>query len=269
MEWGGLQGDLSYMDHRKEREAQRRQEDRDLNRALLWVAGAVVLEVLLVLVNKRYFYYNVSDSQAVNLAVMLSAGLRALRLISLVVLVVSLVWAVLRARLKEKSGVPVVVAVVSGVLLTCAQVILVYREPGMEMLFWLVPALAALALVFYLYQREFFLSALVSGLGVVGLWFIRHMGISLTAVVTVVLMVVVGAVVLWLKKNGGCLSAGEESRRVLPADANYPLTLISCGLSLAVVVIGAVAGSSVAYYLMYAMIAWLFALLVFYTVKMI
>lgn len=257
------------MDQRKEREAQRRQEDRDLNRALLWVAGAVVLEVLLVLVNKRYFYFNVSDSQAVNLAVMLNAGLRGLRLVSLAVLAVSLVWALRRAWAKEKCGVPVVVAVISGVLLTCAQVILVYQQPGMEMLFWLVPALAALALVFYLYQREFFLSALASGLGVVGLWFIRHMGISLTAVVTVLLIVVVGAVVLWLKKNGGCLSQGEGGRQVLPADANYPLTLISCGLSLAVVIVGAAAGSGVAYYLMYAMIAWLFALLVFYTVKMI
>ena len=37
-----------------EREAQRRQEDRDLNRALIWVGAAVVLEFLLSLINKYY-----------------------------------------------------------------------------------------------------------------------------------------------------------------------------------------------------------------------
>ena len=40
-----------------EREARRRQEDRDLNRALIWVGAAIVLEFLLVLVNRYYINY--------------------------------------------------------------------------------------------------------------------------------------------------------------------------------------------------------------------
>ena len=40
-----------------EREAQRRQEDRDLNRALIWVGAAVVLEFLLSLINKYYINF--------------------------------------------------------------------------------------------------------------------------------------------------------------------------------------------------------------------
>ena len=37
---------------KKQREERRRQEDIALQRGLLWVAGAIVLEALLVLVNR-------------------------------------------------------------------------------------------------------------------------------------------------------------------------------------------------------------------------
>ena len=43
---------------------------------------------------------------------------------------------------------------------------------------------------------------------------------------------------------------------------------ISCGVGLAAVVVSLVLGASVAYYLIFAMIAWLFGLLVYYTVKL-
>ena len=39
---------------KKQREARRHQEDIALQRGLLWVVGAVVLEALLVLVNRFY-----------------------------------------------------------------------------------------------------------------------------------------------------------------------------------------------------------------------
>ena len=40
-------------------------------------------------------------------------------------------------------------------------------------------------------------------------------------------------------------------------------------VSLVVIALAAFVGGSMAYYLLYAMVAWLFALLVYYTVKMI
>ena len=43
---------------------------------------------------------------------------------------------------------------------------------------------------------------------------------------------------------------------------------LSCVVSIIVMGLSVVVGATVAYYLIYAMIAWLFALLVYYTVKM-
>ena len=59
-----------------EREAQRRQEDRDLNRALIWVGAAVVLEFLLSLINKYYINFRTTP-ESINLALAISAALKA------------------------------------------------------------------------------------------------------------------------------------------------------------------------------------------------
>ena len=56
-----------------EREAQRRQEDRDLNRALIWVGAAVVLEFLLSLINKYYINFRTTP-ESINLALAISCG---------------------------------------------------------------------------------------------------------------------------------------------------------------------------------------------------
>ena len=72
---------------------------------------------------------------------------------------------------------------------------------------------------------------------------------------------------LWLKGHGGSLCSGEAGQ-LLPEEAGYPLMLLSCVISLAAIAIAAFVGGALSYYLLYAMVAWLFALLVYYTVKM-
>ena len=79
---------------------------------------------------------------------------------------------------------------------------------------------------------------------------------------------VVLAVSLWLKKNEGALRVGTRSAQAVPKGADYRVTAVSCLASLAAVLAALVLGSTVAYYLIFAMVAWLFALLVYYTVKM-
>ena len=207
-----------------EREARRRQEDRDLNRALIWVGAAIVLEFLLVLVNRYYINYR-TTSESINLALAINAGLTVLQWVSLAAVVACVVW--------------------------------------------LVPAWAALALVYYLYQREFFLAALVSGAGVLGLWFVRHAGAaSLYTIVAVAAIVLLAAAMFWMKSHQGRLIVKEGIKRVLPSDAGYGLMFASCVVSLAAIAAAVVLGGAVSYYLLFAMVAWLFALLVYYTVKM-
>ncbi|MBS7218104.1 MAG: hypothetical protein KH028_01660 [Oscillospiraceae bacterium] len=250
-----------------EREAQRRQEDRDLNRALIWIGAAIILEFLLVLVNKYYINFRTTE-ESINLAMAISAALNGLRWGSLVALLACGVWTALRLKQGGQVGLPLTLTAVSAALFLCAQITLVFQESGVRMLFWLVPAWAALALVYYLYQREFFLSALVSGVGVLGLWFIRHAGASsLYAIGAVVVILLLLGLILWLKGHGGRLFAGEAGQ-LLPEEAGYPLMLLSCVVSLGAIAIAAFVGGALSYYLLYAMVAWLFALLVYYTVKM-
>lgn len=250
-----------------EREAQRRQEDRDLNRALIWIGAAIVLEFLLVLVNKYYINYR-TTAESINLALAIHAALNGLRWVSLAALAACGVWALLRLKQGGRAGLPLSLTAVSAALLICAQITLAFQDSGVRMLFWLVPAWAALALVYYLYQREFFLSALVSGVGVLGLWFVRHAGASsLYTIGAVVVILLLAGIMLWLKGHNGRLFPGEAGQ-LLPAEAGYPLMLLSCVVGLAAIAIAAFVGVALSFYLLYAMVAWLFALLVYYTVKM-
>lgn len=70
----------------------------------------------------------------------------------------------------------VVLTAAFGALAICAHVTLAFKGTGVRMLFLLVPAWAGLALVYYLYQKEFFLSAVAVGLSILGLWCVRFGG---------------------------------------------------------------------------------------------
>lgn len=251
---------------KKQREARRHQEDIALNRALLWVGGAIILEVLLLLVNRYYINFRVTEWAV---ASALSTGLRVFRIAGAVAAVACLILAVVRFRKGGKSGLPTVLALAFGAVAVCSHVAFSFQQSGMRMLFLLVPAWAGLALVYYLYHRDFFLSAVAVGLSILGLWFIRYGASALPeTVIALAGIVLVGVAALWLKKHDGLVHRTDGSSvRVLSKNAAYPIILVSCLASLAAVVVGLLA-SSTAYYLIFVMVAWLFALLVYYTVKL-
>lgn len=254
---------------RNEREARRHQEDRALNKALIWVGVAIVLEFLLVLVNRYYINYNTS-TESINRVLAIQAALVGLRWVSLVALAVCVVWMLVQLSKNGNAVLPGVLAIAAGGLLLCSHVILNFRDTGLRMMFWMVPAWAALALVYYLYQREFFFSAVISGLGLLGLWFVRHASpLGLYTILVVVVLVLLTLGLFLLKKKNGLFQLGKGKARLLPAEANYSLIFLSFVVSLVVIALAAFVGGSMAYYLLYAMVAWLFALLVYYTVKMI
>lgn len=251
---------------KKQTQARRRQEDRALNRALLWVGAAVVLEFLLLLVNRYYINFRVSD---VDLAIALSGALKFIRAGGFAAGAACLVWAVFQFRKGGTGAVPLVLSAACGALAVCAHVSLAFQDAGMKMLFLLVPAWAGLALIYYLYQREFFLAACAVGMSILGLWFVRYGGARREALLTLAGIAVVCAAVLWLKKTGGAVSRPDGTQvHLLSKTASYPLVLVSCLASLAAVAAAMVLGGTAAYYLIFVMVAWLFALLVYYTVKL-
>ena len=236
---------------KNQREERRRQEDIALNRGLLWVGAAILMELLLMLVNKYYINYY-STVESINMVYAFDAGLKAVRIVALIALAASAVWCFLRFS---------------------------REDAGVRMLFLLVPAWAALALVYYLYQREFFYSAFYTGLGTMLLWMLRHKDSTVDPsssrlttyvflAIVAILMVLGLVMLLQARKNGGVWSLAGREVRVLPAEAGYSLIFLTLAVNVVAVAAAAVMGGNVGYYLIYVLVAWLFALLVYYTVKM-
>lgn len=256
---------------KKQREARRHQEDVALQRGLLWVAGAVVLEVLLVLLNRFYVDYPLSDS-SIQTFLTLHEVLLVVRMVVPAVAVLALLWTVWQVKRKKPYVLQLALTAALAAVSVCVHVAVKFRGAGMSMLYWLVIAWAVLAMVFYIYQREFFLGASACGMSVLALWFVRYGAAGrLEAILLTAAILVVGLFALWLKKNDGVLGGKAEGKaeiRFLPKDSSYGVLLVTCLASLAAVAVAMLTGGTAAYYLVYVMIAWLFALFVYYTVKL-
>lgn len=254
---------------KEQKKAQQHQEDAALNRGLLWVAGAIVLEFLLLMVNKYYINFRVTAG-AIATAEAIFQVLKAARWVGLIGLVASLVWAWVRLRNKGTCGaLPGAVAGACGAVAVCSYVTIAFNATGVRMLFLLVPAWAGLALVYYLYQREFFFSGAAAGIAAVGLWLVRTSGGKMIySALAVLLLAALAGAALLLDKNHGVLKQGEKTLRLLPGKAKYTIIYVTCIGGIAAIAAAQFLGGAVAYYLLYAVVAWVFALLVYYTVKM-
>ena len=253
---------------KKQTQARRRQEDRALNRALLWVGAAVVLEFLLLLVNRYYINFRVSD---VDLAIALSGILKFIRAGGFAAGAACLVWAVFQFRKGGTGALPLVLSAACGALAVCAHVSLAFQDTGMKMLFLLVPAWAGLALIYYLYQREFFFAAVLSALGLLGVKVVPyHFGFPAIAYGYAVVLGValVGAVVVFrvMQAAGGKLRLKGNWVEVLPKSANYALLYVTCGVVAAVVIAALLLGGLAVLY--GVLVAWLLILAVYYTVRL-
>lgn len=256
---------------KNQKEELRRQEDIALGRSLMWVGGAIVLEMLMLLVNKYYINFYTTE-ESINLAMTIGTVLSVVRWVALAAAVGSAAWVYMQVKKKGGLKLPMAALLGSLAVLFCAAVSLEYVDAGVRMLMLLIPGWAALALVYYLYQREFFISAVFSMLGVVALWLIRHKtsGLAMTyAFVALAVVVLIGGLVLVSKarKNGTVKISGHKVE-LFDKDTNYALLMGSAAVALAAMALALVLGGTVAYYLIYALIAWMFGLLVYYTVKM-
>lgn len=256
------------MKKKQQQEELSRQEDQALMRGMLWAAGAMVLEGLLFVLNRYAFHYE-ATLESVLLAEKMRALLSVLTVVGLVAFVAGIVLAVLGLKKGGNTLWSGVLGVVGLVVMICGYVAGTYHESGMRMLYLLVPVLGALAACYYIYPRDFFVSALPAVAAVLGLWFARADGIGIGLIATVLVCVVVLLVVLKLKKGDGMVELVGQSLRVMEEKTNYTVPMASAAAALAVLILAAVAGGTIAYYLIFVMSAWLFALLVYYTVKML
>ncbi len=252
-----------------DRTAKKQREDQTLNRVLWWFGGAVVLEFFLLLLNRFYFVDNNGGN------VELSRGIyQFLRVFAWGALAVTVVLAVLIVLRRKKGG--KVLALVgccaaSGVLTLCAFVIGFWGSYGaVRFLYVCVPVSAVLALVYYLYQREFFLVAIQGGAALFALWFYYNFFGRANALVytvaAVVLVLTAAAVALFvvLQRSKGTLG----KLRVLPRKTNYVPLYIAAGVTVLAVLAALLFGMAVAYGAIFGVVAWLFGAAIYYTVRL-
>ncbi len=252
---------------KEKRADKRRQEDRTLNRVLAWFGGAVVLEFLLLLLNRFYVHF---DPSGVGLAYGLAKTLEVLTGVGLAGAVGFGVWLALRRSKGKPVTWPTAGLVISLVVAVCAFVARMWQDVGVQFLYVTVPVSAVLTLIFWLYQREFFLISLQGGVALLGMWayiklFSGMPQVVYTAFALALVLAAGMAVLTWiLKKKDGRLGG----RQVVDKGACYPLLFASCAVTAVALGVALLLGRTAALVALFAVVAWLFAAAVYYTVRM-
>lgn len=174
-------------------------------------------------------------------------------------------------------------AILNRVLLIfgCAvavEIVLLLFSRGFPAVSWLgglsvlVPAAAVLAMIYYLYQRDFFCIALICAGGIFSLWLYRRQfllhptRIRCGFVLAFLLLAAAAVLFALLRRKKGALPA--QVRRFFPRETCYPLLYVTCGLTALLLALTLALGGTAAYYLLFALVAWLFIMAVVYTVKL-
>lgn len=251
---------------KEERAEKKRREDQALNRVLWWFGGAVLLEFFLLLLNRFYIKLEGGAPLAHTLAVML----RTLTWVSLAAAVGLGVWWWLRRKKGGAAFVPGALTVAAAVLFGCALIASVWTTLGVQFLYLSVPAAAVLALIYYLYQREFFLVALQGGVALFAMWsyrkliFLRVEAAYTALALCAAAVIALEAFTFVLQRRDGKLGR----RRILAKQANYALLYVAGAVTLCALLAALLLGATAAYWALLLVVAWLFGAAVYYTVRL-
>ena len=248
------------------REQRHAQEDAAFNQMLFWLVGAVAVELLIFLLKKIYvdFIAGYTVASVLNtifhVFVFLGAPLTA----------AGIAWAVLNHRKGKSVTVPCICAAAAAGLWVLSVLSYYLYDFGMSIMMLLPAVGAVLIVVYFLYQRVFFLNALLTASGLLVLWlhrryFINHpTSIRLFFVADFVLLAAGLVLSLLLRRGGGKLGG----LRVLPPDTGYLMTWITCAVTALTMVLTLALGAAVGFYLLFGLVAWVFVQAVFYTVQL-
>lgn len=267
------------MDNRERTEKQRikaerqRQEDVALSKVLYWFGGAVVMEILLFLTKRYYIDYELTDF-GIDLAYGIGQVLKFLPIAALVLGALGLAWCFSHKKQGKGGVLTWAVSVFLLGLAVCSFLVYRFNPSGADLLTYLIPVTAVLALIYYLYQKEFFSVALVCTAGIVGLWAMFKdggMGARTYALLVClgIFLVAVAVLARVLQSKGGVLAIKGRTLELLPKNANYALIYVTCGLIAVVLAAALILGGVVTVMAYYAApVAWLLIMAVYYTVKL-
>lgn len=249
-----------------------RQEDAALVKILYWVGGAAILVVLLRLAQRYYVDFDTSDV-GINLAWMIGKALPLVFVGGLALAVASFFLA-LRSK---QAGKGARLSAGLGILLlgvaVCALGVWQMGAGGIQLLTYATIGISVLALIYYLYQRDFSVVILACGLGLMGLWlfFRLNRGGRLYLGLTVILiaLALLALCARYLQKHDGALLLKGNKIEVLPKGATYGLIYLSCGLMALTLLATLILGGSFSAMIYYAVpVSWALIMAVYYTVKL-
>lgn len=246
-------------------------EDRAFAQMLLWVVTAVVVEVVMLLLNRFYVHARVSE---LGFKVPMYKVLTAFPIVGTILFVVFLVAAVKVHQSDSIHDGTLQAAVACGFLcMGFGGLLLRNMETAIApMVLVVVPALGVLMMVYYLYQREFFASVLVGALGLLGLWMFRAFGTGKMYYGCLVLALVVAVIGVALgvkaKANDGVITLGGRAFQLLQPEAVYLAFYLTAVITAVLLLAPLALGAAMAYYGIWAMAAWLFILAVYFTSKL-
>lgn len=136
----------------------------------------------------------------------------------------------------------------------------------------LVPVVAVLAMVYYLFQHDFFCITVLSACGILSLQLYRNMFLMHPTMIrcgfALAFLLLAAAAVALILLQRGKRPLPLQVDKLIPKDANFPLLYITCALDAVLLVLTLALGSSAAYYLIFVLVAWLFITAVYYIVKL-
>lgn len=264
----------------------RKQEDLLFTQGCIWAVFILIVELLLFQIRDHYINFTTAEESLSRAEFILSAITWG-RVGSAALMVVGLFWLAISLG-KEKTSLfpPTILFSASFVLFAVCHGTMVYHDGGVELLLLLVPAWGGLGLVYFLYQIEFFISALFTSLGGIGLWLYRQTSLydgdaemsmkQMTFYIfinTALLLIIAGFLLVnKASKTKGTLVLKHKNITLI-SDTKDNSSLWLVGLSgvisfLAIAISMGLNSPSIATYCSFALLAWLFILLVYFTVKL-
>jgi len=248
------------------------QESEVLRRVLFWLGAAVLLEAFVLLGNRFYFHYLISE---LGFAKILMRLFGALQYVGVILAVACFVWAIMAKKKDNQRGFCRLIMTAFFVsIAACSFLFLQVGSGSVTLLLVGIPAVAGLIMIYYLYQREFFLVALMSGIGIFGLWMFRAGSSRYTTVfyvltaIALCFLLFVAVLSVHMQKHAGNIKWKGELFPILKQDANYHLIWVTCALVALSLLLGLLLGATLAYYALLTLVIWIFIVAVYFTSRL-
>lgn len=245
------------------------QENQAFQHMLLWLAAAAIVEVVVLLLNRFYLNMRVDElSVALTMNHMLAWFLPG----GIVLFAVFLFWGIqVHRKRPDKTGIGQILAAAMFLCIgICGFLMREFGRGSGAVLLAIIPGLAVLMMIYYLYHKEFFGCGIVGALGILGLWIVRNGGSVYRSYLIFALIVMLAgmALALVLKRGDGALTIRGKRVALLLPGAAYMTFFVTCILTAVLLLIPLFLGAAAAYYSIWVLAAWLFILAVYFTARL-